>query len=137
MDSSTLLGHPSYSQETAQGVQHAVPLDAYQATIAAATIAARRCVRNEYVQGLSIQVGTTGSAGSTTVQVHRNGVAISGAELTIANTDANGSNAELVIDQKFNAGDVMEIVVSAAPTAGADLIASVDSVQRFDAEVAS
>lgn len=100
--------------------------DAYQATIATATVAAKMVHRASKLKGLRTSVGTTGTAGSTTVQVHLNGSAVTGAEATTANTEADGTkkNVALSSDVALAAGDLLELVVSAAPTGGADLAAS-------------
>jgi len=99
---------------------------AYQATIATATIGAFIVDDDESkLTGLRTSVGTTGTAGSTTVQVHKNGA--SQGELTTANTEDDGTKKSLALDISLAAGDLVEIVVSAAPTAGADLVASVQA----------
>lgn len=103
-------------------------LQAVQGTIAAATIGGRLVATLEagtYDVELRAEVGTTGTAGSTTIQVHLNGVAISGAEVTVANTDADGTKAVAVATSVvLAAADTLELVVSAAPTAGADIVTS-------------
>ena len=103
-------------------------LDAYQATIAAATIAAKVMTGAAKLNGLRTSVGTTGTAGDTTVQVHVNGTAVTGAEATTANTEADGTKKAVALSTAVDlvAGDLVELVVSAAPTAGADLAASAD-----------
>jgi hypothetical protein len=98
-------------------------LDARQDTVATGLIASRILTGDVKLTGLKIRVGTTGTAGSTTVQVLKNGV--SQGSLTIANTDADGTLSSLSLDVDCEADDYIEINVSAAPTAGANLIASV------------
>ena len=97
-------------------------LSAQQATIATATIGGLVAYGETQLQSLAIAVGTTGTAGSTTVQAHVNGV--SQGELTVANTEANGIAKTLVLAVDLVAGDLVELVVSAAPTGGADLTAT-------------
>lgn len=106
-------------------VQGASPaVSAYQATIATATIGGMLVDDDESkLTGLRVSVGTTGTAGATTTQVHLNGV--SQGEITVDNTDADGTKDSLALDVTLAAGDLIELVVSAAPTGGADLIASV------------
>lgn len=103
-------------------------LDGFQATIATATIAAKVMKRAGILKGLRTAVGTTGTAGATTVQVHVNGSAVTGAELTTDNTDADGIKKSVALSTvvAVAAGDLVELVVSAAPTAGADLSASAE-----------
>lgn len=99
-------------------------LDAYQATIATGIIASKILFGDHIIKKLKIYVGVCGTAGSTTVQVLKNSV--SQGELSIANTVADGAPLELVIaNVACVAGDRIELSVSAAPTAGTDLIASV------------
>lgn len=97
--------------------------NAFQATIATATLNAVIASGAGKITGLKTSVGTTGTAGDTTVQVHLNGV--SQGELTTSNTEADGTAKSLDLDVDLVEGDLVEIVVSAAPTAGADLAASV------------
>jgi hypothetical protein len=106
-------------------VEGAAPaLSARQTTIATADIGGMLVDDAEgKLLRLRTSVGTTGTAGSTTVQVHKNGV--SQGELTTANTEADGVKKSLTLDVALAAGDLIELVVSAAPTAGADLVASV------------
>lgn len=74
--------------------------------------------------GLRTSVGVCGTADSTTVQVLVNSV--SKGELTTANDDADGTKKSLVITPlALAAGDLVQLNVSAAPTAGEDLVATV------------
>jgi len=103
---------------------HSESLNAYQATIAAATISAMVVDAPCKLGRLRTSIGTTGTADSTTVQVHINGV--SKGELTTANTEADGTKkSTTALGTELAAGDLLELVVSAAPTGGVDLIASV------------
>lgn len=101
------------------------PLDAEQATVATDVIGTKVVSAPAYLTGLRIRVGTTGTAGSTTVQARLNGVG-QGSGVTVANTDADGTSVAEVFDPPVElvAGDLVEIEVTAAPTAGADLTAS-------------
>jgi hypothetical protein len=99
-------------------------LDAYQATIATGIIASKILFGDHIIKKLKIYVGVCGTADTTTVQVLKNSV--SQGELSVAHSVADGAASELVIaDIACVAGDRIEINVSAAPTAGTDLIASV------------
>lgn len=73
------------------------------------------------LKNLRMHVGTTGTAGSTTCRVLKNGVAVTGATLTIANTDDDGSQDSVDLDVAVAAGDVLSIDLSAIPTAGANV----------------
>jgi hypothetical protein len=103
-------------------------LNAHQDTIAVATIAGMLVKRAGKLTGLRTSVGTTGTADSTTVQVHKNGVAVTGAEATTANTEADGTKKAVALTTPvaLAAGDLVELVVSAAPTAGAALDATAE-----------
>jgi len=101
-----------------------LPLSGRQDTVATGIIASILLDTDKIIKKLRIKVGTTGSADSTTVQVLKN--AVSQGELTIANTEADGTAKALTIaDVACVAGDLIELSVSAAPTAGANLVASV------------
>ena len=98
-------------------------VSAQQAVIATATLGGMVADGASQLKSLSIAAGTTGSAGSTTVQAHVNGV--SKGELTIANTEDDAVAKTLALTGvDLVAGDLVELVVSAAPTAGADLTAT-------------
>lgn len=98
-------------------------VNAYQATIATATIGAMVMHKAATLTSLRTAIATCGTAGSTTVQVHVNGV--SKGELTTANDETDGTKKAKALSVALVAGDLVEIVVSAAPTGGADLNASV------------
>lgn len=98
-------------------------VSSYLATIATGLLGAMVVSQAGKLNSLKAAVGTTGTAGATTVQVLVNGV--SKGEVTVDNTDDDGTVAtddELGID--LAAGDVVQLNVSAAPTAGADLVAT-------------
>lgn len=98
-------------------------LDARQDTIATGIIASRIIAGDAKILGLRVRVGTCGTANSTTVQVLLNGV--SQGEITVAHDATDGTQDSLALDVDCVEDDYVEINVSAAPTAGADLIASV------------
>lgn len=106
-------------------------LTGFQVSISTASIGGMLVRRPMRLRSLSIGVGTTGSSGDTTVQVHKNGSAISGAELTIGNAAANGTSKNLGLDAALVAGDRVELVVSAAASGGADLAVTVELVEDY------
>lgn len=98
-------------------------VSSYLATIATGLLGAMVVGQAGKLNSLKAAVGTTGTAGATTVQVLVNGV--SKGEVTVDNTDADGTVAtddELDIDLAVD--DVVQLSVSAAPTGGADLVAT-------------
>lgn len=76
------------------------------------------------LRNLRMHVGTTGTADSTTCRVLVNGSAVSGATLTIANTEADGSSDTVDLNTALAAGDLVQIDLSAIPTGGADATVS-------------
>ena len=97
-------------------------LPAYQVTVAAATIASLIADKATTLAAFNVAVATTGTAGATTVQAQVNGSMVS--ELTVDNTDADGTKVSATPAQAIAAGDLVELVVTAAPTAGAGLTAT-------------
>lgn len=97
-------------------------LSAYQATVATATLASMVAPSSGRLNNLRTAVATCGSAGATTVQVQVNGT--SKGELTTDNADADGIKKSVAIDQAIVAGDLIQIVVTAAPTGGVGLTAT-------------
>lgn len=69
-----------------------------------------------------VKVGTTGTAGTTTVAVLVNGV--SKATVDVANTEADGVSKGVAIDFPVEAGDLVELSVTAVATDAADLSAT-------------
>lgn len=68
-------------------------------------------------------LGTTGSAGQTDVELKVNGSTV--ATLSTTNAEADGmSKAATGLPLDLEAGDLVEIEVTAAPTAGANLTAT-------------
>lgn len=97
-------------------------VSAFQATIATETLMAMVADAATKLTSLRASVGTTGTADATTVQIHVNGN--SKGEVTIDNTDADGTKKAVSLAIDIAEGDLLELVVSAAPTGGADLAAS-------------
>lgn len=111
-------------------------LDAHQDTIATATIGGKLITRASKLVGLRTSAEVTGTAGSSTVQVHVNGSAVTGAEATTANTEADGTKKAVALSSSVAlvAGDLVELVVSAAPTAGSGLDATAEILPDITVE---
>lgn len=111
-------------------------LDAHQDTIATATIGGKIVTRASKLVGLRTSVETCGTADTTTVQVHKNGSAVSGLELSTAHDDADGVKKSVALTTAVTlaAGDLVELVVSAAPTAGSNLDATVEILPDITVE---
>lgn len=77
----------------------------------------------------AIDVGTCGSANTTTVVVTKNGTAITGATISVANTAADGTSVVLDAsdfgDVELDPGDLVAISVTAVATDVANLNAAV------------
>lgn len=94
-------------------------LNGHQDTIATADVVGMICDKPGTLTNLRTSVGVCGTAGDTTVQVHKNGV--SQGELTTGNAETDGTKKTLALAIAVIAGDLIELVVSAAPTAGTGL----------------
>jgi hypothetical protein len=126
-EAGALVGDKSIGVDTLYDVlkaqiQGGTPLTAYQATIATATLNGIVLDKPHKLTNLRTAVAVCGTANSTTVQVHKNGV--SQGELTTANDDADGTKSSLDLDVDCVAGDLIQLVVSAAPTGGTGLTAT-------------
>lgn len=119
-------GQPSILREVLtalaeDGVQHSV----YQATIATATLFSMIVDKATTLRNFRIAVADTGSATQSDVEVQLNGTTVTGTALSIVNTEADAiqkDSGELDVD--LAVGDLVEIVVTAAPTSGVGLTAS-------------
>lgn len=120
--------------ELAQGC--AGDLDAFQGTIAVASIGGKLMRRAGKLVGLRTSIETCGTADTTTVQVHKNGVAVSGLELSTAHDEADGTKKSVSLSTPVAlvAGDLVELVVSAAPMAGANLAATAEVLPDITVE---
>lgn len=99
-------------------------LDVTQATIAAATIASRVVDKATRLLNLSVSVAVCGTAGDTDIDVEVNGTVV--ATLTVDNADADGIKKTTGdINVAVPAAALVEIIVSAAPTSGTGLVASI------------
>lgn len=75
------------------------------------------------LSNIYVKVGTTGSGLQTDFDVNVNGVQV--AQLTVSNTEADGVSKGLSIDLDLEAGDLVELEVTAVATAVADASATV------------
>lgn len=98
-------------------------LTARQTTIAVAILQGVILSGDTKITGLKLFVGTTGTADTTTVAVLKNGV--SQGTLSIANTEDDGTQKSLDLDVDCVEDDYIQISVTAAPTAGSNLVATV------------
>ena len=120
---------PSQRDAHSAHIERITNLTAFQATVATATLGGMLIRRPMRLRSHSTGLGVCGTAGSTVVQVHVNGSAISAATLTTDNADADGTVRNVGLDQALVAGDRLEIVVSTAPTGGTDLAVTVELVE--------
>ncbi len=98
-----------------------------QATIAVGQVGRHLVTRRGRLQSCMVNVGTCGTAGATTAQfrrIPRGGAAANiGNPFTVDNADADGSDRIAAFDSlDVEAGDIIELNVTAAPTAGANLV---------------
>jgi hypothetical protein len=126
-EAGALVGDKSIGVDTLRDVlvalaERSAGLTAYQATIATATLNGVVLDKPHKLTNLRTSVGVCGTATGTTVQVHKNGV--SQGELSTAHDETDGTKKSLDLDVDCVAGDVIALVVSAAPTAGTGLTAS-------------
>ena len=100
----------------------------------AAVLARKLVLRDCVLRGIKVSVGTTGSGGTTTVRVLKNGVAVSGASVSIDNADSDGtvSQAGPSSVTTLVAGDLLEIEASAVATGNADVTAVAVVAERKD-----
>ena len=102
-----------------------MPLTVRQATIATGVLISYVAQQDGVIGDLGLAVGTTGSAGATSVVANKNGTPLATAPAAVDNTDADGTTRSVDLsgdpEAAFVAGDVIDIEVTAAPTAGANL----------------
>lgn len=95
---------------------------ARQATVATGVV--NGCVvdrTGRYDVVLEMDVGTTGTADDTVVEAQANGTLIPDVTGTIDNTDADGTSVRAEAQNVLlTRGDVVQLEVTAAPTAGAN-----------------
>ena len=106
-------------------VKAGVPLAVRQGTIATGILIRMVAQFDGVIGDLGLTVGTTGTAGATSVVVNKNGTVLATAPVAVDNTDSDGisSSTDLSSDPAaaFVKGDIIDIEVTAAPTAGANL----------------
>lgn len=86
------------------------------------------------IRNVRAKIGTCGTAGATVVEVRKNGAVV--ASVSIAHDDADGTGKVGLPTTdalaKVEAGDVVDINVSAAATGAADLDATAHVDRRFE-----
>lgn len=106
-------------------VKAGTPLAVRQATIATGILIRMVMQFDGVIGDLGLTVGTTGTGGSTQVVINKGGTVLATTPAAVANTDADGisSSTDLSTDPAaaFVKGDIIDIEVTVAPTAGADL----------------
>lgn len=118
-------GRPSRLYEVLAALaEGSVSAKGFQAVIATAVLDQFIAPTAMRLQAFLTNAGTTGSAGSTVVNVDVDGTDV--ATLTTLNTDADGitKTADLSTPVDIAAGSVVKLEVTTAPTAGADLTAT-------------
>lgn len=100
-------------------------LNAYLGTIATGILASMIAPKAGMLRKLTVNAAVAGSAGTTVVQVQKNGVLMAGGTVTVDNADPDNvakSSADLAV--AFAAGDLIQLVVTTAPTGGTGLTAT-------------
>lgn len=75
------------------------------------------------LSNIYVKVGTTGDANSTDFDVNVNGVQVG--QLTVDNTEADGTSKGLALNVDLEPGDLVELEVTAVATNAADASATV------------
>jgi hypothetical protein len=118
-------GAPNNLREVLVALAQApAPLTAHQPTVATAVIGAMVADGPSTLTGFRTALAVCGTVGDTTVIVRRNGVAVPGATLTTNNADADGTKKAVALDVDVAEGDLIELVVTVAPTGGTGLTAT-------------
>ena len=95
-------------------------LDGQQVTVATATIAGFIAQRPLRLQGLRGRIANSGTGGTTTIQVHKNGSLIAaGATVSVAGSASASAVFSVGLDVGIDPGDAITMVVSSAATGGA------------------
>jgi hypothetical protein len=123
--------NPSDIAQRQAGAETPIDVLGSQSTVATGVIGGRIMRAKGLLRGVSAKLLVCGTAGATTVQVRKNGV--SAGEVTIDNADPDGTMKTVGINPAVTlaAGDMVDLNVSAAPTAGSGLAAFADIVQDF------
>jgi hypothetical protein len=98
-------------------------LSAYQGTIATAILTGMVIDKATKLVSLRTAVAVCGTAGATSVRVRVNGTLV-GATATTDNAAADGTKTQVDQDIDLVAGDLVQLEVTAAPTGGTGLTAS-------------
>ncbi len=111
--------------------------DAFQATIATATILRFVADRKYQLEKLTTRIETAGTAGQTDVDLKVNGSTVLNGPLVTDNaeTDPVLKSSVDFIDaaaKDIAVGDLVEVEVTAAPTAGVHLYTQVKLLPQFD-----
>ena len=126
---------PSELLQVSQGLSFlSDKLSAAQATIATGILEPRLVITEpSRLKEKSLHVGTTGSSGTTTVVVRKNGTAITGVTGSIAATAADGSTLIVGAEEDLEEGDILDFQVTAAPGSSSGLLlsANLTTVKRF------
>lgn len=125
---------PSEIANAFAGKEFPVVLNSMQLAAATGSPAGMIVDRKLLVRSISLFAGTAGSSGTTTFQAHKNGSAITGAAVSIANDDADGTTvvAAPTSETTLEPGDRLELVCTAAAGSGADIYARILCVEVFD-----
>lgn len=102
-------------------------VSAYQGTIATGILTAMVAPKAGVLKKFSTFVAVCGSAGATTVRVLKNGVAVAALDLTTDNADPDATAKTVDLGTAavaVAAGDLLQLSVSAAPTGGTGLSAT-------------
>lgn len=123
---------PSEAVARSVGAETKFPLTAFQQTVATGTIGGGVVDRALRIRGIRARLQETGTAGTCTVQLHRNGVLVTGAAVSITNADTDGTVRQAGIAEVVAAsGDQLEFVVSAAGTGQTDLAVELLAVEDY------
>lgn len=116
---------------TAGAFNVVVTLEVYEDNVVqTGAFGAHLVTRAGLLECIVARLGVCGSAGSTVVVARLNGDAIDGATVTFANDAADGTVKIIPCNVEVAAGDLIDINITTAPTAGSDLrIAPVISQQ--------
>lgn len=112
---------PSEFAQVQSGLRFSIgELHGRQSVIAAAVLDQMVITQKGRIGSLTVKAGVTGTAGLTTVVVNKNGAPV-GPSVSIDNTEVDGTTKKIGIDEDVDLGDVVDVEVTVAPTAGANL----------------
>lgn len=94
-----------------------------QATPTTGVKGALLCDSPTMLANIYVKAGTCGTAGQSDFDVNVNGVQV--AQISIGNAEADGTAKGLAINVELEAGDLVELELTAAATNAADLAATV------------